>query len=207
MRTISGRRTMATLAALAAGIAGSTTLGATLSPTTADARQAAPRTILTLVFQKCDSCSVTLQHAIDGGGDTVWTSRSRTVGADHLVTFRVPTRLTHGLSFVLDAPWAGSAGAVPNLVTRYAGHEVGSAVDRHDARTGRRAEGCWAGTRAHAATLRFRVDRVRAETPDGQPTTIPLAYSVRTLPSWRPMLRTYKGTIANQDALYCESPR
>ncbi|CAI9404249.1 hypothetical protein [Nocardioides sp. T2.26MG-1] len=217
MRTTSGRRTIATLAALTAALAGSATIGSSTqavaagATTTAPAqhahRQAPHRTSLTLTFQKCDSCSVYLQHAISGAGDTVWTSKTRRIGLDHQVTFRMRTRLTHGLSFVLDAPWAGNIGAVPNLVTRYAGHEVGSAVDRHDARHGRRAEGCWAGTRADAATLTFRVDRVRARTPDGQPTTIPLAYSTHTLPSWKPMMRTFKGTIANQDAFYCESPR
>jgi hypothetical protein len=30
--------------------------------------------------------------------------------------------------------------------------------------------------------------------------------SSRTLPSWKPMVRTYKGTIGNQDAFYCNQP-
>ena len=106
----------------------------------------------------------------------------------------------------MDAPWAGNTGAVPNMVTRYAGHRVGTVVDRSDARQARRAAGCWAGTRADSARLTFRVDRVRVRTPDGHRTKAPLVYSGRTLPSWKPYLRTYKGTIGNQDALYCTRP-
>jgi hypothetical protein len=199
------RRAAATVIALAAGLAGVLTA----APTTADASTAAvqrPTTQLTVVLRGCDRCSVQLQHAIDGAGDTVWTSRSQTAGPDHEVTFRVPTRLTHGLSFVFHAPWEGGTGAVPNVVTRYAGQAVGHSVDRDAARHARRAEGCWAGTTADAARLTFQVDRVRTRTVDGHPTRSPLVYSARTLPSWKPLVKTYKGTIGNQDAFYCNQP-
>jgi len=205
MHTISVRRTTATLAAVVAGLAATVTVGGTTTPAAATTRHEPQRTSLTLVVHGCDGCSIMLQHAI-AGGDSVWTSHLREVGPDHRIGFRIPTRRTHGLSFVLRAPWAGNIGAVPNLVTRYAGHAPGSAIDRQDARHGRRAEGCWAGTQDDRARLRFRVDRVSARTVDGKPTHIPLAYSPHTLPSWKPMLRTYKGTIGNQDALYCERP-
>ncbi len=169
-------------------------------------RQAAPRTSLTLVVRGCDRCSVQLVHAIDGEAEHVWTSHRRRVGPDHRLVFHVLTSRTHGLSFVLDAPWAGNTGAVPNMVTRYAGHRVGTVVHRPGARHARRAEGCWAGTGAGAARLTFRVDRVRVRTVDGHRAKAPLAYSRHTLPSWQPMVRTYRGTIGNQDAFYCERP-
>lgn len=169
-------------------------------------RQAVPRTRLTLGVRGCDRCTVQLQHAIDGEAEHVWTSPERRVGADHHVAFRLRTRLTHGLSFVLRAPWEGNTGAVPNMVTRYAGHRVGAVVHREAARHARRAEGCWAGTSSAAARLSFQVDRVRVRTLDGRPTKAPLAYSRHTLPSWQPMVHTHKGTIANQDAFYCERP-
>lgn len=169
-------------------------------------RQAAPRTDLTLRIRGCDRCTVQLQHAIDGEAEHVWTSRQQRVGADHRVVFDLRTARTHGLSFVLRAPWGGDTGAVPNMVTRYAGHRVGRVVHRVAARHARRAEGCWAGTRAASARLRFQVDRVRARTLEGRPTKAPLVYSRHTLPSWKPMVRTYRGTIGNQDAFYCERP-
>jgi hypothetical protein len=198
-------RVAATVIALVAGLAGA--LAAT--PSTADASPAAAApatTLLTVVLRGCDRCSVQLQHAINGAGDTVWTSKSRKAGPDHEVTFRVRTNRTHGLSFVLRAPWQGGTGAVPNMVTRYAGHAVGDPIGRAAARHAARAEGCWAGTTADTARLTFRVDRVKTRTVDGHPTHSPLAYSSRTLPSWKPMVRTYKGTIGNQDAFYCNRP-
>lgn len=169
-------------------------------------RQSAPRTSLTLVVKGCDRCSVQLVHAIEGQAAHVWTSRLRRVGPDHRVAFGLRTALTHGLSFVIDAPWGGNTGAVPNMVTRYAGHRVGTVVTRDSARAARRAEGCWAGTAADTARLAFQVDRVRVRTVDGHRATAPLVYSHYTLPSWQPMVRTYRGTIGNQDAFYCRRP-
>jgi hypothetical protein len=169
-------------------------------------RRAVDRTSLTLVIRGCDRCTVQLQHAVEGEADHVWTSHARRVGSDHEIVFHPRTGRTHGLSIVLHAPWAGSTGAVPNFVTRYAGHRVGTAVDRSDARHARRATGCWAGTRADSARLAFRVDRVRVRTLDGHRAKAPLVYSGRTLPSWKPYVRTHKGTIGNQDAFYCTRP-
>ena len=116
------------------------------------------------------------------------------------------TSRTHGLSFVSEAPWEGSTGAVPNIVTRYAGHGVGTFVGRAAARRGNRAEGCWAGTTADRVRLDFHVSRVPAKTLDGKPTHIPLAYATHSLASWKPMVKTFKGTIGNQDAFYCTKP-
>jgi hypothetical protein len=141
------------------------------------------------------------------GTPHVWTSTPHVIGADHVATFRVRTGRTHGMSFVLRAPWQGNTGAVPNLVTRYAGHRVDAAVARTAARHARRAEGCWAGTSMQSLTLDFHVSRVPARTLTGDPTYVPLAYATHTMSSWQPMVRTYKGTIANQDAFYCTRPR
>jgi hypothetical protein len=104
---------------------------------------------------------------------------------------------------VLRAPWQGDTGAVPNLVTRYRGHSVGQRVTVTEARAGRYAEGCWAGTNADSVRLDFAVTRLRATTLTGAPTHIPLGYATHTLSSWKPMVKTYRGTIANQDAFYC----
>lgn len=162
-------------------------------------------THLRLHITGCDRCTVTLQRAVSGN-PAVWTSPPQRVGADHRVTFRMLTSRTHGLSFVLRAPWQGDTGAVPNIVTRYRGHGIGSFVSRSAARHGRRAEGCWAGTTRDVVTLDFHVGRVAAKTLTGDPTRIPLAYATHTLASWKPVTRTFKGTIANQDAFYCSPP-
>ena len=107
---------------------------------------------------------------------------------------------------MLRAPWEGNTGAVSNIVTRYAGHSVDTAVGRHAARHGKKAQGCWAGTTVDDIRLDFHVARVAAKTLDGQPTQIPLAYATHTMSSWKPTVKTYRGTIGNQDAFYCTKP-
>ena len=164
-----------------------------------------PHIRLHLHVTGCDRCSITLQHAVNGNPH-VWTSTSRRIGSDHAATFRVATARTQGLSFLIRAPWEGNTGAVSNMVTRYRGQQIDTAVTSTEARQGRRAEGCWAGTTADEARLDFRVARVRARTLDGQPTQIPLAYATHAMSSWKPMVKTYRGTIGNQDAFYCTRP-
>lgn len=174
--------------------------------TGAGAHQAA-HTTLHLHLTGCDACSVQLFQAIDGR-PAVWHSVKRKVGADHRVSFRVPTRRTHGMSFTLDAPWAKGLSAIPNMVTRYRGHDIDSVVTRKAARAGRHAEGCWAGTSTNGGIrLDFAVSRVKARTVTGAPTVAPLVYATHTMSSWRPMVKTVKGMIANQEAFYCSRPK
>jgi hypothetical protein len=153
----------------------------------------------------CNRCALTLQHAVSGA-QKVWTSKPQRIGPDEVANFRLLTSRTHGLSFVLHAPWEGNTGAVPNIVTRYRGQKVDNGVTVAEARQGTHAEGCWAGTSIDSVPLSFHVARVRAKTLDGQPTQIPLAYATHTMSSWRPMVKTFKGTIGNQDAFYCTRP-
>jgi len=160
------------------------------------------QTTLHLHVTGCDHCTLQLQHAVSGNPD-VWTSKVRRIGSDHLVIVRTRTSHTKGLSFALRAPWAGNTGAVPNIVTRYAGQAVGSFVTRTTARHAARAEGCWAGTDASHIRLNFHVARVRGKSVTGDVTRMPLAYAPHSLQSWRPMVKTYRGTIGNQDAFYC----
>ena len=166
------------------------------------ARAGTPHTRLHLHVTGCDRCSITLQHAVSGK-QSVWTSKPHRIGSDHVANFRVTTARTHGLSFVLHAPWQGNTGAVPNMVTRYRGQKIGNGVTLTEARRARRAEGCWAGTTVDVARLDFHVGRVQARTLTGERTHLPLAYATHTLSSWKPMVKTFKGTIGNQDAFYC----
>lgn len=168
-------------------------------------RAAAPHTRLHVHVTGCDRCSVTLQHAVTGRPH-VWTSRTRRIGSDHVAVFTVRSSRTHGMSFVLHAPWQGATGAVPNVVTRYAGHTIDSFVSRSAARNAVRAEGCWAGTNVDDVRLDFHVARVEARTLSGQPTAVPLVYATHSMSSWRPMVKAFKGTIGNQDAFYCVKP-
>jgi hypothetical protein len=203
------RRTVAVVATLAAAALSTTAQGeahAATAPTAPTADRGAPAmTRMHLHLTGCDRCTVTLQHAVNGQLH-VWTSHAKRVGSDHRVTFRVRTARTKGLSFVLDAPWEGDTGGVPNIVTRYAGHRVDSFVTRNGARHANRAEGCWAGTGLDEVWLGFHVARVPAKTLTGERTHVPLAYATHSMASWRPAVKTFKGTIGNQDAFYCTKP-
>ncbi|WP_151081914.1 hypothetical protein [Nocardioides cynanchi] len=205
------RRLAAVAVTMAAAVLATTAQHDPATAATADgsdghADRAPATTALHIHITGCNRCTLTLQHAVHGQL-TVWTSKPQRIGADEAADFRLLTARTHGLSFVLRAPWEGNTGAVPNLVTRYRGHKIDSPVTRAEARAGSRAEGCWAGTSVDSARLSFHVARVPGRTIPGKPTQIPLAYATHTMSSWRPMVKTYKGTIANQDAFWCTRPK
>jgi hypothetical protein len=165
-------------------------------------------TVAVLAILAAAALATTAQNdAHAAAGPHVWTSKAERIGSDHRAVSRVRTARTKGLSFALRAPWQGDTGAVPNIVTRYAGHAVDSHLTRKAARHAHRAEGCWAGTTVADVRLHFHVGRVASKTLDGHATQIPLAYATHSMASWRPMVKTYKGTIANQDAFYCTKPR
>jgi hypothetical protein len=202
------RGIVAVLTAVAGAALATTAQGdadASSAPPAARTSGASHVTHLRLHVTGCERCSVQLQQAVTGR-PTVWQSARQRIGGDHVAAFTVRSGRTHGMSIVLRAPWEGDTGAVPNVVTRYAGQPVGAFVSRTDARHSPRAAGCWAGTDADAVRLDLHVARVPAKTLDGHDTSIPLVYATHTLPSWKPYVRTFKGTIGNQDAFYCTRP-
>ena len=93
------------------------------------AAQKTAKTRLHIHVTGCDRCSIQLQHAVTGK-QNVWTSAWQRIGSDHVAPFKVRTTRTQGLSFMIRAPWQGNTGAVSNIVTRYAGHSVDTAVGR-----------------------------------------------------------------------------
>ncbi len=195
----------AVLATLVAATLATTAQGDAHAATGGSGAAKPAMTALHLHFTGCDSCSVQLQQAINGKLH-VWTSKSQRIGSDHTAVFHLRTSRTKGLSFVLRAPWEGNTGAVSNIVTQYAGHDVDSAVGRDTARHARKAQGCWAGTTLDQVRLDFHVGRVDGKTLDGHPTQIPLAYATHTMSSWKPTVKTYRGTTGNQDAFWCTRP-
>jgi hypothetical protein len=204
------RRVAAVAVTLVAAALATTAQGQARAASEAGSNGAAHRapatTRLRIHVTGCNRCTLALQHAVTDR-QQVWTSRPQRIGSDEVATFRILRSRTHGLSFVLHAPWEGNTGAVPNVVTRYRGRTVGAAVTVAEARGGGYAEGCWAGTHHRSVHLRFHVARVPATTLSGKPTEIPLAYATYTMSSWKPMVKTYRGTIGNQDAFYCRQPQ
>ena len=139
------RRAWLLAPALAALLALASVPASSGSPPDTPATRAAT-TKVTLSFKNCPECTVRPVRLVQSRGPKARTWPIRKVGADHTVSYRVPTRLTPGMSFFVDAPWHGGDNAAAVLAIRYAGRQVGTRMTPTMARTGRRASGCWAGT-------------------------------------------------------------
>jgi hypothetical protein len=108
------RRVAAVVLTLAATVLATTARTDADAATTIDRSAiATPATTdLHLHVTGCDSCRITLQHAVTGL-KRVWSSAAKVVGPDHRVSWRVPTSRTSGMSFTLEAPWAGARAPYP----------------------------------------------------------------------------------------------
>ena len=161
-----------------------------------------PTTRITLRVKHCRRCPVYLQQALDDG--TYWTSKTHRVRAGH-ARFRVPTKRTHGLTFVFVPRWDDASNAVTNVVTRYANTRVGDNISNRVAAHKRRATACWAGT--DARRVRMVVRAVRFQAPaigGGQGHALRAWFNPMksATPYWN---RTYRGSLGNQDAYFCRS--
>ncbi len=190
--------TAAATATLAAAVTAGSLSGGT-SP--AAARSATPHTRVTLSVQGCEGCDLRLTQALDGH-EQVWQSTARTV-EDGTVSWRIPTRRTHGISITVAAPWDGGPGYVPTVAFRYGGEQVGDEVTPALARTKRRASTCWAGTDARAATIPITVVHARSTNPPGDPIRTPRAFTSVTQDWMKPMERAWKGITGTQDVGWC----
>ena len=199
-------------AGLLATLAGAATTGAAAQPAlqpvlhaaTPATAAAGQRTALAFLVDGCNRCHVRLYQAVQGR-DHVWESKVHRV-RDGRVSFDVATRHTHGLSASVRAPWEGNAGFVTQIAFRYGHEAVGSEVSNREARTKRRAAGCWAGTTDTAALLPLVVRKVTIPGADGSPTTAARAWISTTADWWQPMFRADKGILGAQDILPCERP-
>ncbi|MDR7255475.1 hypothetical protein J2X46_004482 [Nocardioides sp. BE266] len=167
--------------------------------------RAAPRTTLTIHAPGCEGCDITAHSALTSDYEDVWESGSKEV-VDGVVTFRVPTDRTAGLSLSLVAPWERRLGYVTVVAMRYAGTHPGDTVGFRDARAERRASACWGGTAesSYDLTIRTRKVRVVGASPRKVPGTLAWA---RTTPGWlAPMRRVYDGVMGGQDIDFCDPP-
>jgi hypothetical protein len=172
---------------------------------------AATRTSLTLLVHGCNGCTVQPVRAGDTATTPVWRGRKKKV-ENGSVHWTVSMRHTVGMSFDINDPGAVNVGAVPDIVVAYRGIAVGDLVPAGVARHKKRANGCWAGTRAPSITLRVRVERFRTTSAYPPPVTgySIRPYFVRTRPHLRLASgaeygRTFHGAIGNQDAYFCHT--
>ncbi|KQW52839.1 hypothetical protein ASC77_00515 [Nocardioides sp. Root1257] len=189
-------------AALTVGLTAALLGGSSTSiSSSAAARQAVPRTHLTLQVTGCEGCEIGLTQALNGRRK-VWQAKGRTV-RNGSASWNIPTSRTHGLSITVLAPWDGGAGYVPTVAFRYAGERVGDEVTNATARGKRRASACWAGTGSDAVTLPITVVHAHSTNPPGDPIRTPRAFTSVTQRWETPMERAWHGISGTQDATYC----
>ncbi|MBB3040663.1 hypothetical protein KM427_09420 [Nocardioides sp. LMS-CY] len=165
------------------------------------------RTAVTVVVRRCRSCTIQPVRYVPSEGADPWWGPVRHLDSARQVTLHLPTARTHGLTFFVDAPWHGADDVAALAALRYRGRSPGDAVTAADARTTHRATPCWAGTDQPAARIVIRVDRFPTRTAfTGQRTHHPRAYAPRTLETWPPMARAYRGSLGAQDAYACTPP-
>lgn len=173
-------------------------------------RSAVGTTSLTLKVRGCDGCTIQPVRAGTTATTPVWRGRTKKV-RNGVVHWTVSMRHTVGMSFDIGDPHAVNVGAMPDIVVAYRGLTVGERVLAGVARHKKRANGCWAGTRRAATTLRVRVERFR--TTSAFPPLVQ-GYSIRPyFVRTRAHLRlgsgtmygpTFHGAIGNQDAYFCD---
>ena len=201
------RRTtaLAASALLATLLAPAATAASAATAQPSEERAAAARTTrLTFTVDDCEGCEVQVVSArstLDADVVHVWQSRTKEV-TDGAVSFRVPTRLTSGLSATVHAPWEGHTGYVTTVAWRYNGEAVGDTVTLEEAVTKKRASACWEGTRRRAVTLPLVVEEVEVL---GVKKRVPgsIAY-LPTTQSWLPPMRqVVDGVLGSQDLNIC----
>ena len=176
--------------------------GTSATPAESVVTGARPMTKIVLRVRTCRRCPVQLRQALDDG--TYWSSRTHRVRRGH-VRFRVPTSRTRGMSFEITPHWATAGNWVPNVVTRYSGTDFGESVSNAQARHKKRATACWTGTDARRVRLVVRAVKFRARTMDGDPGHGLRAWFSPMGRRMSPMNRTWRGSLGNQDAYFCEA--
>jgi hypothetical protein len=200
MQKIPGRarRILAATIALTAGLS-----LAFAGTTGAQAREQtqAQNTVLTVKIRSCEGCEVTLISYLRGSEEDGWASDPHSI-QNGKAAFVVPTEKTHGLSVMVRTPWEGHMGYATMAVIRYQGLAPGDRIGFNQARTMKKASGCWAGTDDKEASLRIKVRRVTVpgvhERVPGQIVWMP------TTQSWlRPIYPVYGGVLGGQDVILC----
>jgi hypothetical protein len=157
-------------------------------------------TDLTLLIARCEGCVVTLLS--NDGANPIFSSVPATV-TDGSVTINLPSSKTAGMSVRVEPPWlTQSVAADTNVVWRYNGKAIGDTVSFKEARSKRRASGCWAGTVNEAVTLTVKVRQV---TFRGRPGAI--AWAPVTESFVPPMERIRSGVLVSDDVLACSTYR
>jgi hypothetical protein len=194
-RTLVHRSALALVGAVVAAVT-----AALPSAAVAEAPAAGPATTaVTFEAPDCDGCRLTLVQASE---TDLWSSKEKKVH-DGQVTFRVSKAHTHGMSVAITTPWEGGTGYVTHVAFKYTGKEPGDHVSFSDARHGRKASACWAGTTDDSVSIRLATRRVTVPGYQGPRTPAALVYTSVTQDAMVPMLKTFNGIVGTQDVVFC----
>ena len=189
------------------GVVGPQTWGTLQAAVCATGGSGAATTTIRIRVTGCEGCTVAAQRALSSdstvkpSSPTYWDGKGSKVRGG-VVTLRVPTRVTPGMSFTLTAPWQGNTGFVSNVVLG-AGQGAGVSVSQSQALGTRAATACWAGTTRSTASMSFSVARVIVDGMMGK-ALAPLAWASPTVATVGGLGRTFSGGIlGNQEAYYC----
>lgn len=169
-----------------------------------------PRTTITIVFDNCAACRITRVVRAIGAGSSVrpaqpsYRSYSVRTLSGNRYRVKVPTAVTRGVTFEVDATWRGVGGYlgyVSNVALRYGGVKPGVRITKARAKAATRSYACWAGTARTSKTLHITVRKVPVASMDGSGTVNDLqAWSTRAQRTVGPSGRKLPG---NQEAYYC----
>ena len=179
-------------------------LAAAMSLSTGQANAASASTTITLKVTGCEGCTIGVQRAITGGNPskispakpTFWEGTPAKVKGG-IVTFKVPTANTSGMSFTITAPWESGTNYVSNIVLGSA-VPVGSAVTASQQAATTKATACWAGTKKTTATITVQVTKAISGGA-----TAARAWATPTVATVGTLADTTDGTLGNQEAYYC----
>ena len=200
----------AAAAALTAGLAAAVATGPADAAAPESAARAVPKTTITFEVPGCDGCEVGVMQARwdedAKWGMRVWDGGQKTV-EDGVVTFKVPTKRTEGMSMTVTAPWEGHTGYVTTVVFRYGGEKVGNEIGFAEARKKTKGSACWAGTGEDAVTMPLTVRKVWVQGVRHR-VRGSIAYADVTQDWMKPMRDVWDGVMGSQDVNICgEQPR
>lgn len=191
------RRAAATIVAMAMAIA-------VCIPIAPPASAAIQQTTITMNVTGCEGC--TIIPATTPADSTEIYNGPRTKVKNGGATIVVPTAMTSGMYFAIDAAWKSEINAEPLIVFQYKGAAEGERITRAEALTYKKASPCWSGTSASSADINVRVRRVwmPAFPPSaGARTQVPLAWVIPTQDAPAPFWPVIKGVLAVQNSVEC----
>ena len=162
------------------------------------------QTTITMRVSGCEGC--TIIPATTPADSTEIYNGPRTKVKNGFASFVVPTAMTTGMYFAIEAAWKSEINAEPLIVFQYKGATAGGTVSKADAKSYKKASPCWSGTSASTAEIAVTVRRVwmPAFPPkDGARTQVPLAWVAPTQNALAPFWPVIKGVLAVQDSVEC----